>query len=154
MRLPMSSDSNLTFDHLGLVVPDLATAREHLARTLGITSWSQVFDDANIGVSVQFGSGPTSPVFELITPLGDTSPIARALSSGRNILNHVAYLTPNLDASAALLREQGCYPAGESTPAIAYAGKRVQFFLSPLRFIIEIIEAPTHRHIFEDTQLN
>ena len=144
------NESTLIFDHLGVVVADLAAAREHLSATLGIVQWSEVFNDPQIGVSVQFGSGGASPRFELITPLGEKSPIARALSQGKNVLNHVAYITHDLAAAAETLRQQGCFPTGEAQPAVAYGGKSIQFFLSPLRFIIELIEAPGHRHLFED----
>ncbi|MBS1813513.1 MAG: VOC family protein [Acidobacteria bacterium] len=144
------NESTLTFDHLGLVVADLAAAREHLSATLGIVQWSEIFDDPQIGVSVQFGSGGVSPRFELITSLGEKSPVSRALSQGKNVLNHVAYLTHDLAAAAEALREQGCFPAGKAQPAVAYGGKPIQFFFSPLRFIIELIEAPGHRHLFED----
>lgn len=145
----MPTASHLIFDHLGLVVPDLAAARVHLQATLGIAQWSEVFDDHGLGVCLQFGSSGASPRFELITPLGEKSPVARALNQGRNVLNHLAYLTADLETAAASLREQGCFPAGDASPAVAYGGKRVQFFLSPLRFIIELIEAPGHRHLFE-----
>ena len=33
-------------------------------------------------------------------------------------------------------------------PAIAYGGRRIQFFVTPMRFIVELIEAPYHRHEF------
>jgi methylmalonyl-CoA/ethylmalonyl-CoA epimerase len=48
------------------------------------------------------------------------------------------------------LRAQGCCPAGAPQPAVAYGGRRVQFFVSPLRFVIELIEKPDHMHTFED----
>lgn len=140
---------DLVFDHLGLVVSDLAQAREHLTATLDISRWSEIFHDELIGVSVQFGSGGNSPRFELVSPLGDTSPIARSLLQGRNILNHIAYLTHDIAACAEHLRQQGCFPAGDAQPAVAYGGRPVQFFMSPLRFIIEVIEAPGHQHSFE-----
>ncbi|ADV84269.1 VOC family protein [Terriglobus saanensis] len=140
---------DLQFDHLGLVTSDLVTARAHLSITLGIQAWSQVFDDPGIGVSVQFGIGNNgSPVFELIAPLGETSPVAQALKQSRNILNHIAYLVPNLESAADHLRTQGCFPTGDPMPAVAYGGQRVQFFLSPLRFMMELIEAPAHQHRF------
>jgi methylmalonyl-CoA/ethylmalonyl-CoA epimerase len=144
----------LQFDHLGLIVSDLASARDFLTQTLGITLWTPITDDPIIHVSVQFGTAPTTPsgvtgpTYELIAPFGDASPVANALRQGKHILNHVAYLTPDLDLSAAALRDQGCFAAGPAMPAVAYAGNRVQFFLSPLRFIIELIEKPNHRHIF------
>jgi hypothetical protein len=46
------------------------------------------------------------------------------------------------------LRAQGCVAAGEARPAVAYGGQRVQFWISPLKFMIELVEAPEHRHAF------
>lgn len=148
----------LTFDHLGLVVPDIATGRAFLQRALGISHWTPLIEDPALGVSVLFGSAhangnPCGPAYELIAPLGERSPIASALRGGKNILNHIAYLTPDIAASASHLRAQGCYPAGDSQPAVAYGGRHVQFFVSPLRFIIELIESPGHRHNFEEAVL-
>lgn len=137
---------DLVFDHFGIVVADLVSAKQHLAASLGITQWGDMFHDAGIGVSVQFGASAASPCFELICPLGEDSPVKRALAQGKNILNHVAYLAEDLEKAAEHLRQTGCFPIGEAQPAVAYGGKRVQFFLSPLRFIIEIVEAPGHRH--------
>lgn len=73
----------LLFDHIGLVVADLAEGREHLTRTLGIVRWTKAFDDPGIGVRVQFGTGESGPAIELIAPLGDRSPVAQALRTGR-----------------------------------------------------------------------
>jgi methylmalonyl-CoA/ethylmalonyl-CoA epimerase len=140
----------LEFDHIGLIVADLAAGRDFLATALGITCWTLVTDDPGIRVSVQFGSAQfgSAVVYELIAPLGEDSPIAGALRQGKSILNHVAYLTLNLAESASRLRALGCFAAGEPQPAVAYHGQLIQFWVSPLRFIIELIEKPGHRHAF------
>jgi len=150
-----TEDITLELDHLGLIVPDLAAGRVFLATALNVTRWTPITNDPILGVSVQFGStaqfGATphhTLTYELIAPLGDTTPIANALRTGKHILNHLAYLTPDLEASAAHLRAAGCYPAGDPLPALAYEGRRIQFFMSPLRFVIELIEKPGHRHNF------
>jgi len=146
---------SLQFDHLGIIVPDLTAGRQFLEQTLGISRWTAITHDPNLCVSVQFGSAPpgslqnAGPTYELIAPLGDAAPIANALRQGKHILNHVAYLTSDLDLSAEALRAQGCFATGPAKPAVAYSGNRVQFWLSPLRFIIELIEKPNHRHEFQ-----
>jgi methylmalonyl-CoA/ethylmalonyl-CoA epimerase len=151
---PVVNSKVLELDHLGLIVQDIAVGRSFLQKTLGITRWTPVVDDPGLHVSVQFGTAPgESLTYELIAPLGEGTPIANALRTGKHILNHLAYLTPDLEASAAHLREQGCYPAGEPQPAVAYEGRRVQFWMSPLRFVIELIEKPGHRHRFEESSL-
>ena len=147
----MERDHGLRFDHLGVVVAEMEAGRAFFADALGIYRWTQVFHDEGIGVSVQFGLGADGPCYELIAPLGEESPVAGALRSGKRILNHVAYLTADLEASGSKLAEQGCQATGPAKPAVAYAGKRVQFWISPLRMMVELIEAPGHEHqFFED----
>lgn len=138
----------LIFDHVGLVVASLEEGRAHLAATLGMSRWASAVDDFGIGVSVQFGVGDTGPAIELIAPLGEGSPVAEALRRGQRLLNHIAYLTPDLQLSAAHFMDQGCVPTGQPQAAVAYGGRPVQFFVSPLRFIVELIEAPGHQHAY------
>jgi len=150
---PEGTATNLALDHIGLIVTDLATGRDFLAAALGITRWTPVTDDPTLHVSVQFGAATGHQLtYELIAPFGEQSPIANALRSGKHILNHLAYLTPDLEASGKHLRESGCYPTGDPLPALAYEGRLVQFWISPLRFVIELIEKPGHTHPFADPE--
>ncbi len=138
----------MKFDHLGVVVPDLGTGRERLTGIFSIRDWTEEFADPVNKVYVQFGRDPSGVCYELVAPLGDDSPIAGALRNQRAILNHVAYLVADLTAGAAHLREQSSIPVGAPKPAIAYNGRLIQFFVTPLRFIVELIEAPDHAHSF------
>lgn len=131
----------MKFHHIGVVARDLDAARAHLSATLAIAEWSATVDDPGIGVSVCFGQDGSGVRYELIAPLGNGSPVAGHLGEDRAILNHVAYTVPNLDQAAADLRAARCFPLGAAQPAKAFSGRRVQFFMSPLRFIIELIEA-------------
>ena len=138
----------LVFDHLGLIVSDLAAGRAFLEGSLGISHWSDVVDDDGLGVSVQFGAAPAGagPVYELVAPRGQSSPIAGQLGRGKGVLNHLAYRTADLEASAAHLRETGCFATSEPQAAVAYGGALVQFWVSPLRFLIELIAKADHSH--------
>ena len=140
--------STKRFDHIGVVVAELAAGRELLGAMFDVSQWTEVFEDAGIGVLVQFGRGETGPCYELIAPFGDASPITGSLRGGRNILNHVAYLVADLDAEGARMLEQGCISTNAPQPAVAYGGRRVQFWMSPLRFLVELIEAPEHEHVY------
>ncbi len=146
----MTGQARLKFDHLGIVVATLAAGRDHLSALFGITRWSEEFADPGIGVYVQFGQDASGICYELVSPLREDSPVTRALKLRDRILNHVAYLVADLDAEAARIRRMRCLPAGPATPAVAYGSKRVQFFITPLYFIIELIEAPDHSHIYFD----
>ncbi len=141
--------SELKFDHIGLVVGDMAEGRAFLESMFGLDRWTEVFEDPGIGVYVQFGSSEEGPCYELIAPLGDASPVTTALKRGINILNHVAYLTDDLDREAKRLEEKGSMMTGPAKPAVAYGGARVQFWITPQRFMVELIEAPGHEHRYE-----
>jgi methylmalonyl-CoA/ethylmalonyl-CoA epimerase len=132
-----------TFDHLGLVTKSLARGRKGIGGALGITAWTPEVRDPVNGVILQFGRDRAGVVYELLEPIDETSPVHAALSTGKAILNHVAYLVPDLTAGAA--------PTSEPKPAIAYGGAHIQFFVTSARFIVELIEAPTHRHEFSIT---
>ncbi len=144
-----ASVPELAFDHLGLIVPDLEQGRAFLQTALGISRWSAVVDDDCLGVTVQFGAAPTGagPVYELVAPCGSGSPIAGQLGRGKGVLNHLAYRTHDLEKAAAHLRATGCFPTAEPQPARAYGGALVQFWVSPLRFLIELIAKPDHQHV-------
>jgi len=138
----------MVFDHLGVVVEDMEEGRAFLSKAFSVNRWTQVFEDPVIGVFVQFGIAANGPCYELVAPRGDASPVSVALRTRKAILNHVAYLVPDLDAAAEALMEEGCFPVGKAMPAVAYNQRRVQFFSSPLSFIIELIEAPDHDHVY------
>jgi methylmalonyl-CoA/ethylmalonyl-CoA epimerase len=142
-------ECGLRFDHLGVVVAEMGAGRSFLESALGVRQWTAVVEDAGIGVDVQFGTGGDGMVYELIAPRGESSPVSNALRSGKHILNHVAYRTDDLAAAGERLRAQGCVATGAPKPAVAYSERRVQFFVSPLRFVVELIEALEHEHAYE-----
>jgi methylmalonyl-CoA/ethylmalonyl-CoA epimerase len=136
----------MRFDHLGVVVSSLALGRSHLSALFGITQWTREFDDPINRVLVQFGSDSSGMCYEIIAPRGEESPVSKSLRSGNRILNHVAYLVPDLRAAGEVMAAQQCVATAEPKPAIAYGGRKIQFYISPLRFMVEFIEAPEHRH--------
>jgi methylmalonyl-CoA/ethylmalonyl-CoA epimerase len=136
------------FDHLGLVVKSLTRGRTTLAEVLSIEAWTVEFNDDVNGVLLQFGRDPAGVVYELLEPLDSNSPVYNALATGKGILNHVAYRVADLTISADHMRAAGCAPTSGPKPALAYGGHKIQFFITPLRMIIELIEAPHHAHEF------
>jgi methylmalonyl-CoA/ethylmalonyl-CoA epimerase len=137
------------FDHLGMVVKKLDKAHAVLSETLGITNWTPPITDPVNGVHLQFGCDCSGMVYELLQPIDKSSPVFAALASGQGILNHVAYLVADLEAGAEHLLRSDSAPTGPPNAAIAYGGARIQFFVTPLNFIIELIEAPHHSHIYD-----
>lgn len=139
---------DMLFDHVGIVVTDLESACAHWTNTLGLLSWTRRFDDFTLGVAVRFARDSTGVVYELISPLTSTSPVARAAQTKSNVLNQLAYRTPSLEHTSKRLRAQHFNKISEPTAAIAFGGAPVQFLLTPLGFLVELIEItgpPVHQ---------
>jgi methylmalonyl-CoA/ethylmalonyl-CoA epimerase len=141
---------SMKFDHIGIIVKNLETGRKSLSKIFGIHDWTEEFNDPVNGVYVQFGRDASAVCYELVAPIGPESPIAVTLKNRHNILNHVAYLVPDLQAAGEHLRQQGCAPIDSAKPAIAYGGRFIQFFVTPPRFVVELIEAPDHLHSYRN----
>lgn len=135
----------LMFDHIGIVTADIGKACSQFGAMVGAVEISERFDDAALGVSVQFVRDPAGIVYEMISPLGEDSPVAKALATKTNILNQIAYRTVSISEAAAELRKRGNMPLGPAKPALAFDGAPVQFFFCPLGFIIELVEIPAYK---------
>ncbi len=135
----------MIFHHIGIFVADIEQGYEKLARTLPITSREATIEDAGLKVKVAFCYDSSGMRYELVAPFGEGNPVSGVLASGKAILNHMAYTVPNLSAAAQTLRKEGAIPLGPARPALAFGGQAVMFFLTPLRFIIELIEAPHNK---------
>lgn len=139
----------LTFDHIGVVTADIDRSARTLAAMFGATEQTIRYDDEVLGVSARFVRDPSGIVYELIAPLGQSSPVARALQTKTNLLNHVAYRTSSLKDSTDHLRDHGCIPVGPAKPGIVFGGAQIQFLLSELGFIVELIENLDFRYQFD-----
>ena len=129
------------FDHLGVAVADLDRARADYEALFGYQLLSGPFDDPAQEARVCFlGTGrPGEPVVELITPLGDTSHVARVLKKGLGAY-HVCYEVAALDDVIAACRAAKCILVSPPTPAVAYGGRRIAWLYWPSRQLVELVE--------------
>ncbi len=132
----------MIFDHIGIFVKDIDHGSDELKSYFNIIYESESFRDAKLKVIVKFLYDESNICYEVVAPLGEDNPVEMVLSSGKNILNHLAYKSDNLEKDIERLREKGAIPITKPEPAIAFNGARVIFLLTPLRFIIELIENP------------
>lgn len=143
------SRPTLNFDHVGVVVRDLAQGFNSISAILPITSKTERFDDPGLGVSVQFLQDKSGIVYELIAPLGSSSPVAKIAASRNGVINQLAYRVEDIAAAGTYFRSNGATPTGLPKPALAFGGALVQFFYTSEGFIVELIEAPHIRHRFQ-----
>jgi methylmalonyl-CoA/ethylmalonyl-CoA epimerase len=148
MSTSVEAPGQLYFDHIGIVVPTIDLGCAQLASILQDLLWTRRFDDDNLGVSVRFAKDRSGIVYEMLAPLGANSPISKALGSKTNLLNQIAYRTTSLDSSVARLRAERAVPIGRSKPAIAFGGAKVQFLMTEIGFLIELIEVDRVVHEF------
>ena len=140
----------MRFDHIGIATISLDHGRQLLTGSIGIRAWTALYRDEVNDVWVQFGHCASGICYELVAPLSPRSPIARAIDKKTNVINHLAYLVDDLEASATRLVDNGFIPVGVPRPAIAYENRPIQFFVSESRLLIELIEAPDHHHRYFD----
>jgi methylmalonyl-CoA/ethylmalonyl-CoA epimerase len=138
----------MKFDHIGVTASELATGRAMLETSIGIVAWTDPFRDVVNDVLVQFGHCECGICYELVAPLSERSPVRAVLSKRINVLNHVAYLVRDLSAQGTRLLAAGWAEVAPARPAIAYGGRPIQFFVSPSRLVLELIEAPDHAHVY------
>jgi methylmalonyl-CoA/ethylmalonyl-CoA epimerase len=138
------------FDHIGIVVAGLSLGRSILEVGYGVNCWTDEYSDAINDVWVQFGRDTMGICYELIAPLSSTSPVLRAQRQGTNITNHLAFKVQSLPDQREKLILHGFHPLADPKPAVAYGGAQIQFFLSPINSLIELVEAPSHRHLYRD----
>ena len=136
----MKELKEMKFDHIGIFVKELNYGRTEIAKVIDISDESEVYNDPVLNVSVQFCYDKSKICYELVAPFGDNNPVDMVLKNNGNTLNHVAYKTNKFDEKILHYREKGCIPLGPASQAVAFGGARVIFFLTPLKFIIELIE--------------
>jgi len=151
--MTIASSPDMIFDHAGFIVRDLPKVATSIVKSLPITAKTKRFDDAVLGVSVQFLRDAKGIVLELVAPYGENSPVAKIAASRVGTINQLAYRVVDLEAGAAHLRSNRAVPTGAPKPSIAFGGALVQFFYLPDHFIIELIEAPDFTHSFEEIRL-
>jgi len=130
-----------SFHHVGFVVTSIERSVESFAAMLQAEWDKQVFNDANQGVRVTFlkSSAAGDPLWELIEPAGDRSPVRSFATKGGG-LHHVCYVVEKLVDELARARSLGALIAREPMPAVAFGGRRIAWIYTKNRLLIEYLE--------------
>jgi methylmalonyl-CoA/ethylmalonyl-CoA epimerase len=125
-------------NHVAIVVPDLAAATAKYRDLLG-ANVHHARDLPEHGVTVVFIELPNSKI-ELMTPLGEGSPIAKflAVHPGGG-MHHICFEVPDLAHAAQTLTAGGARVLGDGAPRIGAHGLPV-LFLHPKDFDGTLIE--------------
>jgi methylmalonyl-CoA/ethylmalonyl-CoA epimerase len=126
------------FHHLGVACRDLEQ-EIRLWSQLGYQQESPIFEDPVQSVRGLFLTGP-GPRLELLVSLTQEGPVAQMVRRGIKIY-HQGFEAPDFDDAIALLRAANYKLVKGPVPAVAFAGRRIAFFLMPNMNLIEIIES-------------
>ena len=89
-------------------------------------------------VFLDMGNGA---LMELLEPHGEKSPVLGHLKKGGGIY-HTCYEVDDIDATLTRLRDAGdVFVLSDPVPAPAFGGRRIAFFLTSDRDLIELLEA-------------
>jgi len=125
-------------NHVAIAVPDLGAATAIYRDRLGATV-SAPLDLPEHGVTTVFVELPNTKI-ELITPLGDASPIAAFLArSPEGGVHHLCYEVDDIAAAAERMKADGARVLGDGRPKIGAHGKPV-LFLHPKDFAGTLVE--------------
>lgn len=125
-------------NHVAIAVPDLDASIKTYQTMLG-TSVSEKLEQKEHGVVVVFIQLPNTKI-ELVTPLGNDSPIKNFLSKNpEGGVHHICYEVQNIHKSKNDLINSGARLVGDGEPKLGAHGKLV-LFLHPKDFSGTLIE--------------
>ncbi len=111
-----------TIAHIGVAVPDVASALAFYRDILGATPKPLEQSDGAAIVSLPFGDVD----IELLKPQTDQSPVAKFIDKRGPGIHHICFRVPNLDAALERCRDQG-YDLVDQTPRVGAHGRRIAF---------------------------
>jgi methylmalonyl-CoA/ethylmalonyl-CoA epimerase len=127
--------------HVGFLTGDLEGTSQHFNSVLGYKIESRVVEDSLQTARVQFLRQPGGTSWlELVTPNGEGGKLANALKQGDG-LHHLCYEVTDLESACSAYRDRGCLMVGSPTPAVAFDGRRIAWFMDRRRFLFELVEA-------------
>jgi methylmalonyl-CoA/ethylmalonyl-CoA epimerase len=127
--------------HLGFVVSSISAVAEEFAVSISARWDGEIIHDPIQRVRVAFFSpvDPRNPVFELVEPASEVSPVGNFLKKGGG-LHHVCYEIDDLELGLREARGVGLVTVADPAPAVAFGGRRIAWVCSKRRLLVELLE--------------
>ncbi len=132
---------NAALHHLGFVVASISAVADEFSAFMSVRQDGPIIHDPIQRVRVAFFNphAPRNPVFELVEPAGDTSPVSSFLKKGGG-LHHVCYELDDLEAGLEEAQAVGLAMVAAPAPAVAFGGRRIAWVCSKHRLLMELLE--------------
>ena len=127
---------------MGYVVASIAEAAPQFQKSLGLDWDGQIVHDPLQMVRVSFLPSilPDQTTIELVEPAGPRSPVKKFLESGGG-LHHVCYEVSDLVAQIEASKAAGDTMVRPPMQAAAFGGRKIVWFVTPYRLLIEYLQA-------------
>jgi methylmalonyl-CoA/ethylmalonyl-CoA epimerase len=132
---------NGTLHHLGFAVSSILAVAEEFAASISARWDGEVIHDPIQRVRVAFLSpvDTRNPVFELVEPASEGSPVSNFLKKGGG-LHHVCYEIDDLESGLREATGVGLVVVADPAPAVAFGGRRIAWVCSKKRLLVELLE--------------
>ena len=127
--------------HLGFAVASISAVAEVFALSMSAQWSGEITHDPIQRVRVAFFNplDPRNPVFELVEPASEGSPVTNFLKRGGG-LHHVCYEIDDLELALREARSVGLMTVANPAPAVAFSGRRIAWVCSKKRLLMELLE--------------
>jgi len=131
-------ENYLSFHHIGIACRDIeATKPFYIAQ--GYVASETVFDPVQ-SVNICFLDKAGMPRIELLSPIGEDSPVVRTLETSGVAPYHICYEADDITVAISRLKSQHFVLLKKPVPACAIGGKAVCFLYSKNVGLVELVE--------------
>jgi methylmalonyl-CoA/ethylmalonyl-CoA epimerase len=130
-----------SFHHVGFVVSSIEQVVAGFAKSLDARWDGVIVHDPLQKVRVTFlqSANPADPLFELIEPAAEDSPVHDFARKGGG-MHHVCYVVESLDEQLEKCRSLGGLLVSRPSPAPAFGGRRIAWVYTRNKLLIEYLE--------------
>jgi methylmalonyl-CoA/ethylmalonyl-CoA epimerase len=137
----MDSGEEMKLSHIGILVEDIEQGIKNHEALFGYKQLGPIVDDSTQKVRVVLmGTSDDDPVkVELISPLGDDSPVKNLLEK-RQSLYHLCYEVPDIEEAMKNARKNGAVIISKPIEAPLFDERKICFLFTRDRYVIELVE--------------
>ena len=130
-----------TLHHVGFVVASISAVAPQFAAMLDSDWDGEIIADPLQDSRVSFlrSKIASNPLFELVEPLGNESPVRKFLERGGG-MHHLCFQVADLEEQLRMSREKGALVTRQPAPAVAFGGRRIAWVFTKTKLLIEFLE--------------
>lgn len=137
----MDAGEKVKLSHIGILVEDIEQGIKNHEALFGYKQLGPIIDDTTQKVRVVLmGTSDIDPVkIELISPLGDDSPVKNLLEK-RQSLYHLCYEVEDIEEAMKNARKSGAVIISKPVEAPLFDERKICFLFTRDRYVIELVE--------------